>query len=178
MSLKLKFSYRLVLKNIALKKNVIIKDIDTSYLGEAKDLVDGLWQSNIHDHPANQNPGSCIQTKNEPSQIRVDLGKIYAIAALNLVGAMYNWYENKTQNLTILVGNTTNDNTGVICKDQVDASKGNLVPILCNSDLSGRYVTISSEKEMKKGSKCVNTESTQPTKDDEDTDPVYANVDI
>ena len=31
----------LVLSSFALKKNVTISDIDSSYLGEAKDLVDG-----------------------------------------------------------------------------------------------------------------------------------------
>ena len=127
------------LRNIAFGKRVTSSDV--SYGGPPEKAVDNKWNNGIYERN-----GACSHTGNKPSWIRVDLGKSYIIAALNVVGrrsSINNLYQSK--NWIIRIGNDTNENSGTICSSEVDANGGYLVPVYCKTKLSGRYVTISSD---------------------------------
>ena len=126
------------LRNIAFGKRVTSSDV--RYGGPPEKAVDNKWNNGIYERD-----GACSHTGNKRSWIRVDLGKSYAIAGLNVVGrrsSINNLYQSK--NWIIRIGNDTNENSGTICSSEVDANGGYLVPVYCKTKLSGRYVTISS----------------------------------
>ena len=133
-------------------RNIQIEASSSSiaYNGFPEKAVDGIWKNGVYGDPNYPSEVFCAHTKNGPSWIRVDLGEQFAVASLLLVGRNRNdvGHDYHSKNWTITISNTTDDNSGEICASNVDASGGYLVPIICNSKLTGRYATISSEKDM------------------------------
>ena len=86
----------------------------------------------------------CAHTKKEPSFLSVDMDGEHRIKDITLVGRADECGQDckeQTQGWTIRVGNAGKD-TDPICKENVDAFGGKLVTIQCETDLSGRYVTV------------------------------------
>ena len=134
------------MKNIAFGKNVTSSNV--TFNGNPEKAVDGQTGNEKVGDPLTQ---ACSFTYDEPSWIQVDLGEKYIIAALSLVGRVTDDqgdYDHQSKNWTIRIGNSTENNSGEICASDVDAIGGYWVPIFCNTTLKGRYVTISSDREM------------------------------
>ena len=137
------------MENIAYRKSATSSSV--AFNGYAEKAVDGKTNNGKYGNPQIPSRLACSRTNDEPSWIRVDLGERYVIAALSIVGRMrgdQDWHNHQSNNWTIRIGNTTSNNSGTICASDVDATGGYWIPVFCNTTLSGRYVTISSEREV------------------------------
>lgn len=124
--------------NIALGKSVTSNSV--AHGGTPEKAVDG--KSNEGKYKAE----FCAHTKKEPSFLSVDMDGEHRIKDITLVGRADECSQGQdcreqTQGWTIRVGNAGKD-TDPICKENVDAFGGKLVTIQCETDLSGRYVTV------------------------------------
>ena len=132
-------------------RNIQIEASSSSiaYNGSPEKAVDGIWKNGVYGDPNYPSKVFCAHTSNEPSWIRVDLGEEFVVASLLFVGRNRDeGHPYHSKNWTIRISNTTDNNSGEICASNVDASGGYWVPITCNSKLTGRYATISSENDM------------------------------
>ena len=110
-----------------------------SHGGTPEKAVDGKWNEGKYEAD-----GVCAHTKKEPSFLTVDMDGEHFIKGIKLLGRADECGEDckqQTQGWTIRVGNTGKD-TDPICKENVDAFGGKLISIRCETELSGRYVTI------------------------------------
>ena len=129
----------LVYRNIAFGKVATSSSI--AFGGSPQKAVDGKWNKGYYTRD-----GVCAHTKvGEPSFISVDLEREYTISIINVVGR--DRYAGQSQGWTIRIGNTGTDKDP-ICSENVDAFGGNLIPVSCNSKISGRHVRVESANVM------------------------------
>ena len=127
--------------NVAYGKNVSASG--WAYQGLPERAVDGDWTIGEYWSPGNGYPRVvCATTRNSKNEwVRVDLGKIYSISTVNLIGRSdccsyqcRNWAIRISQN---------EDDVGTLCANSVDAYSRSMVTVTCNTELTGRYVTVS-----------------------------------
>ena len=133
------------MKNVAPGKNVTSSAV--GYNAYPEKAVDGKCNSGKNSDDPKKS--ACSYIEDEPSWIKVDLGETYVIAALSLVGRIQkDGYDHQSNNWTIRIGNSTDINSGVICQSNVNATGGYSIPVFCDTNVTGRYVMVSSDRMM------------------------------
>ena len=114
------------------------------YKGEASKAIDGESNSgNFVDAVS----GVCAHTNNGPSWITIDIGDTYTIDHMDFVGRRGCCHE-QSSNWDIYVGNTGSASSDMRCTRNADVWGGDVITVTCSSVLTGRYVTVTSDKWM------------------------------
>ena len=113
--------------------------------GPARKAIDGDDAGGKYDSGRSGKCAHTVDNQKVPGWIKLDLGSSMAVASLELVGRNRNF--DQSRGWTIRVG-SGNGATDTLCKTSVDASGGRRVPFVCTAPVTGRYVTISSYREM------------------------------
>eukprot|EP00746_Dinoflagellata_sp_MGD_P006092 gnl/MRDRNA2_/MRDRNA2_111843_c0_seq1.p1 gnl/MRDRNA2_/MRDRNA2_111843_c0~~gnl/MRDRNA2_/MRDRNA2_111843_c0_seq1.p1 ORF type:complete len:1376 (+),score=258.22 gnl/MRDRNA2_/MRDRNA2_111843_c0_seq1:66-4193(+) len=132
-------------KNLAIYKPVTASSVYGK--GDAFKVTDGKHSNNVFENSAR---GSCAHTKNEKSWIKVDLKKEYTVTHVKLEGVVDDdegrMKEDESVKLSMVTGWRITVGAGKwgdpVCKENANATAGDLEPIMCTKPLTGRYITV------------------------------------
>ena len=89
----------------------------------------------------------CAHTSKTPSWIPIDLGDTYTINHMDFVGRQ-DCCPEQSSDWDIYVGNTGSASSDILCITKADVWGGGVITVTCDSVLTGRYITITSDTWM------------------------------
>ena len=89
----------------------------------------------------------CAHTKKEPSWITIDLGDAYTIDHMDFIGRR-DCCPAQSSGWNIYVGNMGSASSDMPCTSNADVSGGDVITVTCDSVLTGRYITVTSNTWM------------------------------